>query len=225
MSPIASLLMVAAAIPCLVGSITARSRLAIVASSVMLLTMIDLAFLGALPPVIWSGLLLLVGLCVAVRLRSRLKAQTNAPAVAATPGNVLVGALSTRTQVAQPLDHTAESSSPERPTEWHKPRPFPRLGTTSAILSAAAYPIMAWQVLNHRAHHGAGSGTGGPSAHQHHGHSFDGSLASGVITLGVIIVALLLALFAVQAATRRRPGLAAENLGMATMLTVMQFLH
>lgn len=221
MSPVASLLMVAAAIPCVIGSIAAQSRPAIVASAVMLLAMVDLAFVSALPPVIWSGLLLLVGLCIAARLRSRLKAKSTAHPMTVLPQEAFLSATAAHPQTG----NIAETSSLERPTEWHRFRPFPRLGRTSAVLSAIAYPMMAWQVLNHGTHHGAGSGTDGHTAHQHTGHSVDGSLASGVITLSVIVVALLLTLCAVQAATRRRPGLLAENLGMATMLTVMQFLR
>lgn len=225
MSPIASILMVAAAIPCVVGAIASRSRLSIIASSVMLLAMVDLAFVSVLPPVLWSGLLLLVGLYVAVRLGSTPKAKSTMRAMTAAPEKVLVSATAAHSPTAPTLSDTAESSSLERPGEWHKVRPFPRLGRTSAILSAAAYPIMAWQVLNHGAHHAAASGAGEHTAHQHHGSTFDGSFVSGVITLSVIVVALLLALCAVQALARRRPGLMLESLGMATMLSVMQFMH
>lgn len=225
MSPIASILMVAAAIPCVVGAIASRSRLSIIASSVMLLAMVDLTYVSVLPPVLWSGLLLLVGLCVAVRLGSTLKAKSTAQVMAAVPEKVLVSANTAHSPTAHTMSETTESSSLERLTEWHKTRPFPRLGRTSAILSAAAYPIMAWQVLNHGAHHAAGSDAGAHSAHQHHGSTFDGSFVSGVITLSVIVVALLLALCAVQALTRKRPRLMLESLGMATMLSVMQFMH
>lgn len=224
MSPIASILMVAAAVPCVIGAATSRSRLSITAASVMLLTMVDLAYVSVLSPVLWSGLLLLVGLCVAVRLGSRLKAKSKAQAMTALPEKVLVSANTAHSPTTHTLSDTAESSSLERPTEWHKARPFPRLGRTSAILSAAAYPIMAWQVLNHGAHHAAGAGTGGHAAH-HHGSTFDGSFVSGVITLSVIVVALLLTICAVHALARKRPGLMLESLGMATMLLVMQFMH
>ncbi|AZT92000.1 hypothetical protein [Brevibacterium aurantiacum] len=224
MSPIASILMVAAAIPCAVGAITSRSRLSITAASVMLLAMVDLAFVSVLPPVFWSGLLLLVGLCVAVRLGSRLKAKSKAQAMTALPEKVLVSTTAAHSPADNSMDSTAESSSLERPTEWHKARPFPRLGKTSAILSAAAYPIMAWQVLNHGAHHAAGSGAGEHTAHQH-GSTFDGSFVSAVITLSVIVVSVLITLCAVQALARRRPELMLESLGMATMLLVMQFMH
>ena len=225
MSPIASILMVVAAVPCVVGAITSRSRMAITASSVMLLAMVDLAFMSVLPPVLWSGLLLLVGLCVAMRLGSRLKTKSGARAMTALPEKVLVSADTAHSPTAHTLSDTAESSSMEHPTEWHKTRPFPRLGRTSAILSAAAYPIMAWQVLNHGAHHAAGSSAGAHSAHQHHGSTFDGSFVSAVITLSVIVVSVLITLCAVQALARRRPGLMLESLGMATMLLVMQFMH
>lgn len=225
MSPIASILMVAAAVPCVIGAINSRSRMAITASSVMLLAMVDLAFVNALPPVLWSGLLLLVGLCIAMRLGSRLKEKPTARAMTTLPEKVLISATTAHSPAHNSMDSTVESSSLERPTEWHKARPFPHLGRSSAILSAAAYPIMAWQVLNHGAHHAAGSGAGAHAVHQHHGQAFDGSLASSVITLSVIAVSLLLALCAVQALTRKRPTLMFESLSMATMLTVMQFMH
>ncbi|MCF2573640.1 hypothetical protein [Brevibacterium sp. UCMA 11754] len=224
MGPIASILMVAAAVPCVIGAINSRSRMAITASSVMLLAMVDLAFVSALPPVLWSGLLLLVGLCVAVRLGSRLKEKPTAKAMSSLPEKVLVRANVAHSPAHISMDSTAESSSLEHPTDWHKARPVPHLGRSSAILSAAAYPIMAWQALNHGAHHAA-AGADAHAVHQHHGQSFDGSLATGVITLSVIVVSLLLALCAVQALTRKRPTLMFESLGMATMLTVMQFMH
>ena len=191
MGHIASILMVAAAVPCVIGAINSRSRMAITASSVMLLAMVDLAFVNALPPVLWSGLLLLVGLCIAMRLGSRLKEKSTARAMTALPEKVLVSATAAHSPAHNSVDSTAESSSLERPTEWHKARPFPRLGRTSAILSAAAYPIMAWQVLNHGPIMLLASGAGAHAAHQHHGQTFDGSFVSSVITLSVIVVALL----------------------------------
>lgn len=224
MSPIASILMVAAAVPCVIGAINSRSRMAITASSVMLLAMVDLAYVSLLSPVLWSGLLLLVGLCIAMRLGSRLKEKPTARAMSAWPEKVLISATTAHSPTAPTVSDTAESSSLERPTEWHKARPFPHLGRSSAILSAAAYPIMAWQVLNHGAHH-ASAGADAHAVHQHHGQAFDGSLASGVITLSVIVVSLLLALCAVQALTRKRPALMFESLGMATMLLIMQFMN
>lgn len=225
MTAIASILMVAAAIPCVISAATSRSRLAIAASSVMLLAMVDLAFVGALPPVLWSGLLLLAGLSVAARLRSRLKAESMSQSVTVSPEKALVTTNAAQSPATEHRDQTAESSSMERPAEWHKAPLIPNLGRTSAILSAAAYPIMAWQVLNHGAHHAASSGAGAHAAHQHHGHSFDGSFVSGVITLRVIVVSLLLTLCAVQSLARKHPGLMLESLGMSTMLLVMQFMH
>lgn len=224
MSPIASILMVVAAVPCVIGAINSRNRLAITASSAMLLAMVDLAFVSALPPVHWSVLLLLVGLCIAVSLGSRPNEKSTPRAMTALPEKVLVSANVANSSAHISMDSTAESSSLKPPTEWHKVRPFPRLGKSAAILSAAAYPIMAWQVLNHGAHATA-SGAGAHSAHQHHGQTFDGSLVCGVITLNVIVVSLLLTLCAAQALLCKRPALMLESLGMATMLTVMQFMH
>lgn len=60
---------------------------------------------------------------------------------------------------------------------------------------------------------------------QRHGRSFEGSITSGVITLTVILVSRLLALCAVWALARQRPGLMLESLGMATMLLVMRLMH
>ena len=217
--------MVAAAVPCVIGAINSRSSLAITASSVMLLAMVDLAFVSALPSVLWSGVLLLVGLCVAMRLGSRLEEKSTARSLTALPGKVLVTANTTHSPTAQHLGDTAESSSLEHPTARHKVRPVPRFGRTSAILSAAAYPIMAWQVLNHGAHHAFTAGAGAHADHQHHGQSFDGSFVSGVITFSVIVLSLLLTRCAVQAITHKRPGLMLESLGVATMLAAMQFMH
>lgn len=222
---IASTLMVTAAIPCVIGAIGSRSRLAIMASSMMLLAMADLAFAHFLPPVIWSGLLLAGGLGVAVRLRSRLTTNSPAHAMPAPPQKVLVGADVTFSPATQSLNDTAESSSLERPTEWQRTRPLPRLERTSAILSAIAYPIMAWQVLNHGTHPAMDPGAGTHTPHQHHAQTFDGLLASGVITVSVTVGSLLLTLCAAQAVARKRPGLMFESLGMATMLTVMQFMR
>ncbi|WP_133066717.1 hypothetical protein [Brevibacterium aurantiacum] len=169
MSPIASILMIAAAVPCVIGAITSRSRLTISASLVMLLAMVNLAYVSLLPPALRSGLLCSsVGQRVAMRLGSKLKAKSTARVMTALPVEVLVSATAARSPVGGPTDSNAESSL-ERPAEWHKTRPLPRLGRMSAILSAAAYSTMAWQVLNHGAHHAVCSGTDAHAAHQHTG--------------------------------------------------------
>ena len=70
MSSLASFLMVASGILCLIGVVAAKGRPAIVAATVMVLAMVDLAFTAVVPSVIWSGVLLIVGLCLAFFLRT-----------------------------------------------------------------------------------------------------------------------------------------------------------
>lgn len=62
MSFVAGAIMIGASVVCVAGSIRARHTVPIIAASVMLLAMIDHAFLGAVSPVIWAAALVLSGL-------------------------------------------------------------------------------------------------------------------------------------------------------------------
>ncbi|SDR78712.1 hypothetical protein SAMN04489752_0261 [Brevibacterium siliguriense] len=73
MSSVASFLMVASGALCLTGAVASKGRPAIVAAVVMVLAMIDLAYTALVPAVVWSGALLLAGICLAVFLRSSSK--------------------------------------------------------------------------------------------------------------------------------------------------------
>lgn len=184
-----------------------RDAAATIALVVIRLARVGLAFVSALPPVLWSGLLLLAGLGVAMRLTSRLKAKATARPMTALPAKVIVSA-----NLAGAPDRVAQGPPiPSRGKDVRNPH-----GRRSHHAAAGSQP---WCTSFRR------SGAGAHAAHQHHGHSFDGSLVSGVITLSVIVVSLLLALCAAQALARKHPGLMLESPGMATMLLVMQIMH
>lgn len=217
MSSLASFLMVASGVLCLIGALTSKGRAAIVAAAVMVLAMVDLAYTFVAPPVIWSGALLIVGLCLAVFLRSpsRIPPPRRSPALVMSGAGGLSGSED---------DHDVRSSTvPDRcasPTDSHS-------GPTAAVLSAITYPVMAWQVISHGAHM-SGSAHHGSSGHGVGGHSHhagDMSLISSFLTVAVVVLAVCLVVCAVHDIARRRPLVSLDCWGMAAMLVVMQFLH
>lgn len=168
-----------------------------------------LAYTTLVPPVIWSGALLVVRLYLAVSLRSSSR---------------IPSPRRSRALVASGLGDAPESEAerglrsspaPERSGSGEShPRP------TAAILSAITYPVMAWQVLNHGAHMSGSTHTGG------HGHQAgDMSLISTFLTVAVVVLAVLLVICAVHDIARRRPLASLDCWGMAAMIVVMQFLH
>lgn len=212
MSSLASFLMVASGVLCLTGAVASKSRQAIVAAAVMVLAMVDLAYLALVPPAIWSGALLIAGLVLAVFLRS--SAQIPSPrrspvAVASGPG----GPAKAEVEVGAGV---RPSASPDRCDSAVGSHP----GPTAAILSAITYPVMAWQVLNHGAHMSGSMHAGG---HGHH--AGDMSLISTFLTVAVVVLAVCLVVCAVHDITRRRPLISLDCWGMAAMILVMQFLH
>lgn len=214
MSSMASLLMVASGALCLTGAVASKGRPAIVAAVVMVLAMVDLAYTALVPVVIWSGALLLAGICLAVFLRS----SSRAPSPRRSPALVASGLGGAPESEAD--RGLRSSAAPERSGSGAS-----HPGPTAAILSAITYPIMAWQVLNHGAHmsgsvHASGHGAGG---HGHHGG--DMSLINTFLPVGVVILAVLLVMCAVHDIARRRPLVSLDCWGMAAMIVVMQFLH
>ncbi|WP_436326894.1 hypothetical protein [Brevibacterium sp. FAM 27836] len=210
MSSLASFLMVASGALCLTGAVAAKGRPAIMAAAVMALTMVDLAYTAVAPPVIWSGALLIVGLCLAVFLRS----SAGAPSPRRSPALVMSGAGGP----SEPEDDRGLRSStlPDRCVS----RADSHSGPTAAVLSAITYPVMAWQVLNHGAHV---NDSGHASGHGHH--AGDMSLISSFLTVAVVVLAVLLVVCAVHEIIRRRPLVSLDCWGMAAMIVVMQFLH
>lgn len=65
----AGLVMVSAGAVCFGGAIVARRWFGIAAAALMVLAMLDLAFLGILPPLVWAGALLIGGLVLGFDLR------------------------------------------------------------------------------------------------------------------------------------------------------------
>lgn len=210
MSSLTSFFMVASGVLCLTGAIASRGRPAVVASAAMVLAMVDLAYTSLVPPVVWSGALLIVGLCLAVSLRS----QAGIPAPRRSPALVMSGAGGSS---GSEDDHGVRSSTaPDRCVS----RADSHSGLTAAVLSAVTYPIMAWQALNHGAHMSGSTHAGG---HGHH--AGDMSLISTFLTLAVVVLAVLLVLCAVHDIARRRPLVSLDCWGMAAMIVVMQFLR
>ncbi|WP_166969188.1 hypothetical protein [Brevibacterium atlanticum] len=209
MSSLASFLMVASGILCLTGTVASKSRPTIVAAAVMVFAMVDLAYTDHVPAVVWSGALLLAGICLAVFLRSssRVPSPRRSPAlVASGPGG----------EPESEADRGLRSSAvPERSGSGAS-----HPGPTAAILSAITYPVMAWQVLNHGAHMSGSTHAGG---HGHH--AGDMSLISTFLTVAVVVLAMLLVICAVHDIVRRRPLVSLDCWGMAAMIVVMQFLH
>lgn len=215
MSSLASFLMVASGILCLTGAVAARGRPAIVAAAVMVLVMVDLAYTAVVPPVIWSGALLIVGLCLAVFLRSpsRIPSPRRSPVLVASGADGLSG--------SEDEHGVRSSTAPDRCAS----RADSQSGPTAAVLSAITYPVMAWQVLNHGAHMGGSAHAGGHGAGGHGHHAGDMSLISTFLTVGVVVLAVLLVTCAVHGIARRRPLVSLDCWGMAAMIVVMQFLH
>lgn len=70
MGVLTGVVMVLAGAVCLGSAVAARRWLGIVAAAVMLLAMVDLAFLRLAPALVWAALLLLAGLALGVGLRT-----------------------------------------------------------------------------------------------------------------------------------------------------------
>ena len=210
MSSIASFLMVASGILCLTGAIASRAKSAMVAATAMVVAMADLAYTALAPAVIWSAALLIVGLCLAVSLRS----QSRVPSPRRSPVLVMSGA-GGAVEVEDDHHDRPATAVPDR-----RESRVPHSGPSAVVLCAIAYPVMAWQVLNHGAHM---SGSGHASGHGHH--AGDMSLISTFLTVAVIVLAVLLVVCAVHDIARRRPLASLDCWGMAAMIIVMQFLH
>lgn len=208
--------MVASAALCLIGTIASKGRRAIIAAAVMALAMIDLAYTAVIPPVVWSGALLLVGLCMAVSLRSGARNPTPrlSPALVSAPGR--------SPEVAAGGCDDSPTASEHCRSRGPRPGPATHLSAPAAVLSAIAYPVMAWQVINHGAHM-SGSAHHGSGGHGHH--AGDISLISTFLTLAVVVLAVCLVICAVHDFSRRRPLVSLDCWGMAAMIMVMQFLH
>ena len=99
MTAAAGVVMVAAGAMCFGGAVMARRWFGIAAAAIMVLAMLDVAFVGLLPPLVWAGGLLIGGLVLGFDLRfgpaSRGCGVPDAPGVPRNPGlerSVLISA-------------------------------------------------------------------------------------------------------------------------------------
>ncbi|WP_336658510.1 hypothetical protein [Leucobacter sp. USHLN153] len=192
-----SLIMMSAGALCLSGAVISRSALALVSSGAMLLSMLDLRFLGIAHPLIWAALFLVLSLCCAVNLR------LSAPELRAAR----------RTRAL----HSPGAKSNTTIAGLNVP-----LGRSLAILSALAFPFMALQVLMSGAKHAPDAPVATHSSHA--GHQFDASAFGIAFAISVAVLVVLLATVGIAALLRRRSMLVLESAGMALMLATMQ-LH
>jgi hypothetical protein len=180
-----------------------------VAATVMVVAMADLAYTALVPPVVWSGALLIVGLCLAVFLRTR-SSVSRAEAVPRTrdewPGRP-TGGRGRRLR-----------SVPQTPSLVGRGHGCLTSGPSAVVLCAMAYPVMAWQVLNHGAHMAV-----------RHMPAAMGIMpatcrSSARFSRWPVILAACLVVCAIHDIARRRPVVSLDCWGMAAMIVVMQFL-
>ncbi|WP_210604198.1 hypothetical protein [Brevibacterium oceani] len=211
MSSLASFLMVASGVLCLFGAVASKRKPAMVAATVMVVAMADLAYTALVPPVVWSGALLIVGLGLAVFLRTR----SSIPTPRRSPALVMSG-LGGPPEIED--DDCARPGGAAPGRSWSR---APHPGPSSRVLCAMAYPVMAWQVLNHGAHMGGSAHAGGHGGH----HAGDMTLISTFLTVAVVVLAACLVVCAIHDIARRRLFVSLDCWGMAAMIVVMQFLH
>ena len=242
MSEFASTLMVAAGGLCVAGAVTSKSLLGIATSSIMFFSMVDVALTGLVSPVIWSGVLLLIGMGLSISLRSA-SLCAEARSTPSLQRSVAVPQRRPTVWAHAATVHAGGELPPARPTSSahlgasevgraalvppgsvRKAFPFfPHLGRTAAICCAITYTIMALQVVEHGTHGADIAGSAG--AHQHHGHSAELWFVHSVVSLGVAVIAVMLILCVLQGITHRSWAVVLECLGMATMISLMQFFH
>lgn len=211
--------MVAAGALCLGGAVIGRRWIGILASTVMLLTMIDLTVSRIVAPVLWAGALAAAAVLLGLGLRRDGAVLPDSPPVhaATVPGAAVPGAAGTvpapgSALIRHPRLLSARKSAPIRRHAW-----LPRAVMVAAAL---AYPATAWLVLGHG--DGAGSPPGAAAVPGHHG--AETLTAALPLAAVVMLVAALLGL-GMLAIRDRRALPAAEAGGMAAMLLAMLAGH
>lgn len=200
MTLVAGLVMVTAGAMCFGGAIVARRWFGIVAAALMVLAMLDVAFVGLLPPLVWAGGLLIGGLVLGFDLRfgpaSRGCGVPDAPGVPRNPGlerSVLVSAA-----LAYPA------------TAWLLLSHGGTLGGAGGSTGAVA----------------ASDGAEAASvAGAHRGHGAQELLTGVLPTIGAAALAAVLVILAIVALRQRRRFLTIEAGGMAAMLGAMLLMH
>ena len=196
MTAVAGLVMVAAGAVCFGGAIAARRWFGIAAAALMVLAMLDVAFVGVLPPLVWAGGLLVGGLVLGIDLRfgpaSRGCGVPDAPGVPRNPG------LERAVLISAALAYPA--------TAWLL---LSHGGAMGGAGGAGA----------------GGSGASASAAGVHSGHGAQDVLTGVLPTVGAAALAAVLLVLAVVALRQRRRFLTIEAGGMAAMLAAMLVLH
>lgn len=102
MVSVASLAMVGAGALCFGGAVISRKWIAIASATIMLVAMLDIAFFGAAPALIWAAALLLAGLLLGLELRLESGSQVSG-FVAATDGRARHRAAMVASALAYPM--------------------------------------------------------------------------------------------------------------------------
>lgn len=239
--------MVAAGALCLGGAVIGRRWIGILASTVMLLAMIDLTVSRIVAPVLWAGALVaaavLLGLGLrrdgAVRPDSTPVHAAAVPGVAAlgtgaaavpgaavqgvaVPGVAVPGVAAQGTAGTVPAPRSALIRHPRLPSA-RKSAPIRRhawLPRSVMVAAALAYPATAWLVLGHG--DGAGSHPGAAAVPGHHGAA---TLTAALPLAAVVMLVAALLGLGLLAIRDRRALPAAEAGGMAAMLLAMLAGH
>lgn len=191
----AGLVMVSAGAMCFGGAVLARRWFGIAAAAIMLLAMLDVAFLGLLPPLVWAAGLLVAGLVLGIDLRFGRSARgCGIPGPSgATRHPGLERAVLVAAALAYPatawllLGHGAGSGG----------------GSGSDVAGAA----------------------GGSAGIAHPGHGAMDLLTGVLPTVGAAALAAALGVLALSALRQRRRFLSIEAGGMAAMLVAMLVGH
>lgn len=195
MTAVAGVVMVAAGAVCFGGAIAARRWFGIAAAALMVLAMLDVAFLGLLPPLVWAGGLLVGGVVLGIDLRfgpaSRGCGVPDAPGVPRNPG------LERAVLISSALAYPA--------TAW-------------LLLSHGG-------AMGGAGGSGAGGSASASAAVTHIGHGAQEVLTGVLPTAGVAALAAVLVALTVVAIRQRRRFLIIEAGGMAAMLVAMLLMH
>lgn len=234
--------MVAAGALCLGGAVIGRRWIGILASTVMLLAMIDLTVSRIVAPVLWAGALIAAAVLLGLGLRrdGAVRPDSTPVHAAAVPGVAVPGPAVPGAAVQGPgpagpaagpgpgaagtvpapgsalIRHprlpSARKSAPIRRYAW-----LPR---SVMVAAALAYPATAWLVLGHG--DGAGSSPGAAAVPGHHGAA---TLTAALPLAAVVMLVAALLGLGMLAIRDRRALSAAEAGGMAAMLLAMLAGH
>lgn len=183
--------MVGGSLTCLGGAIHGKRLLTIIASFVMTISMIDLAFTNVLSPIFWMMLLVASGLVVAADVRNLVKSKTKRQQ---------------RSHVDYPNDNEKEGESSSFAYR------------NVMVASSVAYLVMAVLTVTH-SHTEVIAGTA-VTLNNHHLHSTNIVFAPWLLLIAFAIIAVFLVM-CTSAFVQRKWAIALESIGMSAMLIAM----